>query len=124
MEAMQEYSWPGNVRELLNIVERLAILFPGAELHPREIRRVLPEGEGGLPGDGQTSTNAQPPRADGRPLRTRLEAFECSLIEGALATEGGNVAAAARRLGTDRANLYRRMKRLGIRGEGDGDLDA
>ena len=32
----------------------------------------------------------------------------------ALSAAGGNVAEAARRLATDRANLYRRMKRLGI----------
>nr|NIM50462.1 sigma-54-dependent Fis family transcriptional regulator [Gemmatimonadales bacterium]NIN11749.1 sigma-54-dependent Fis family transcriptional regulator [Gemmatimonadales bacterium]NIQ99196.1 sigma-54-dependent Fis family transcriptional regulator [Gemmatimonadales bacterium]NIS63969.1 sigma-54-dependent Fis family transcriptional regulator [Gemmatimonadales bacterium] len=32
----------------------------------------------------------------------------------AIAEAGGNVADAARRLRTDRANLYRRMRRLGI----------
>ena len=32
----------------------------------------------------------------------------------ALSSAGGNVAEAARRLKTDRPNLYRRMKRLGV----------
>ena len=32
MAALQQYGWPGNVRELNNLVERLAILFPGAEV--------------------------------------------------------------------------------------------
>ena len=32
----------------------------------------------------------------------------------ALSAAGGNVAEASRRLKTDRANLYRRMRRLGI----------
>ena len=36
------------------------------------------------------------------------------MIARALAEAGGNVADAARRLQTDRPNLYRRMKRLGI----------
>jgi two-component system nitrogen regulation response regulator NtrX len=30
----------------------------------------------------------------------------------------GNIAEAARRLQTDRPNLYRRMKRLGVAGDG------
>ncbi len=119
MEAMQEYSWPGNVRELLNIVERLAILFPGAELQSREIRRVLPEGDVQSVAGARPTATPSTTKADGAPLRQRLDTFESSLIEEALANEGGNVAAAARRLGTDRANLYRRMKRLGMRGEGD-----
>jgi two-component system, NtrC family, nitrogen regulation response regulator NtrX len=36
------------------------------------------------------------------------------LITRALSAAGGNVAEAARRLQTDRPNLYRRMRRLGI----------
>ena len=40
------------------------------------------------------------------------------LIARALSAAGGNVAEAARRLSTDRANLYRRMKRLGIEPSG------
>jgi two-component system nitrogen regulation response regulator NtrX len=36
------------------------------------------------------------------------------LITRALSMAGGNVAEAARRLKTDRPNLYRRMRRLGI----------
>jgi two-component system nitrogen regulation response regulator NtrX len=36
------------------------------------------------------------------------------LITRALSVAAGNVAEAARRLKTDRPNLYRRMRRLGI----------
>jgi two-component system nitrogen regulation response regulator NtrX len=36
------------------------------------------------------------------------------MIERALSAAAGNIADAARRLRTDRPNLYRRMKRLGI----------
>lgn len=111
MEVMEAYPWPGNVRELLNIVERLAILSPGSTLEAAEVKRVLPDPEG----KGPTAI----PEGDGRSLRQRLDAFEESLIDGALSAEEGNVAAAARRLGTDRANLYRRMKRLGLRDGGD-----
>jgi transcriptional regulator with GAF, ATPase, and Fis domain len=47
-------------------------------------------------------------------LADKLDTFERTVIARALAEAGGNVADAARRLQTDRPNLYRRMKRLGI----------
>ncbi|NIM51336.1 MAG: nitric oxide reductase transcription regulator, partial [Gemmatimonadales bacterium] len=42
-----------------------------------------------------------------RSLSQVLEAYEADLIRAAIAEAGGNVADAARRLKTDRANLYR-----------------
>ncbi len=48
------------------------------------------------------------------PLATALDAYERQLITEALADTQGNVTEAARRLQTDRPNLYRRMRRLGI----------
>jgi two-component system, NtrC family, nitrogen regulation response regulator NtrX len=96
------YAWPGNVRELANVCERLAILYPGCRAGPRELAAVL---------------SADAPPAAARidlPLHERLDAFERELIEGALAAADGSIAGAARRLQTDRANLYRRMKRLEI----------
>ena len=47
-------------------------------------------------------------------LVEELDRYERTLITRALSAAAGNVAEAARRLATDRANLYRRMKRLGI----------
>ena len=46
-----------------------------------------------------------------------LDRYESEIIETALRNAGGNVAEAARYLNTDRPNLYRRMKRLGVGGE-------
>ncbi len=47
-------------------------------------------------------------------LTEALDQHERELIARALSAARGNVAEAARRLSTDRANLYRRMRRLGI----------
>jgi len=52
------------------------------------------------------------------PLTETLDAYERDLIARSLASSGGNVAEAARRLQTDRPNLYRRMRRLGLAGDG------
>ena len=50
----------------------------------------------------------------GRPLTEALDDFERGLIGAALTQAQGNIAEAARLLHTDRANLYRRMRRLGL----------
>ena len=49
-----------------------------------------------------------------QPLTETLDAYERTLITRAISMAGGTVAEAARRLRTDRPNLYRRMRRLGI----------
>jgi two-component system nitrogen regulation response regulator NtrX len=119
------YRWPGNVSELANIVERLAILHPGAEMTGQQVEDVLivdREGETGLETQPITPTRARVPvttaRGSSAPgptsLAEKLDSFERTVIARALAEAGGNVADAARRLQTDRPNLYRRMKRLGI----------
>jgi DNA-binding NtrC family response regulator len=105
------------VRELMNVVERLAILYSGAAVGAREVGRVLPaRGPGGGASPGYLDS-------DERPLRARLEDYERAIIGGALEASGGSVAEAGRKLQTDRANLYRRMRRLGLR-DGDGSRGA
>jgi two-component system nitrogen regulation response regulator NtrX len=104
------YNWPGNVRELANIVERMAILAAAELLTAADVARVLPQ-------DGPRP--AVTAAADGEPWRDialsdTLDQYERELIAKALSASRGNVAEAARRLQTDRANLYRRMRRLGI----------
>jgi len=111
MEALTRYSWPGNVRELMNILERITILTSGGPVEADEVTRLLPTTG---PGPWATPTYQE---GDPRPLRERLDDFERALIGGALNGARGNMAEAGRRLQTDRANLYRRMKRLGISGE-------
>jgi transcriptional regulator with GAF, ATPase, and Fis domain len=48
-------------------------------------------------------------------LADQLLAVERRLVAMALENCDGNIAAAARTLGLDRANLHRRLKRLGLR---------
>ena len=112
VEALRAYDWPGNVRELVNLVERLSILAPGPTVQPGDVAAVLPGRRAGVPAAGAAPGYVDD---DPRDLRDRLDDYERTLIEGALEAADGNVAEAGRRLKTDRANLYRRMKRLGIR---------
>ena len=106
LDALASYSWPGNVRELANLVERLSILS-GPVVDAPAVRQVIR----GTPSGPPTTPLAS---LLGRPLSDALDEFERGLIAGALAQAQGNMAEAARILQTDRANLYRRMRRLGL----------
>jgi two-component system nitrogen regulation response regulator NtrX len=106
LAALAAYSWPGNIRELANLVERLSILS-GPVVDASAVRQVL---------RGGASSNAigAPSPLLGRSLTEALDEFERSVIVAALSQAQGNMAEAARILQTDRANLYRRMRRLGV----------
>jgi two-component system, NtrC family, nitrogen regulation response regulator NtrX len=107
VDMLVRHPWPGNVRELANIVERLLILAARSEITGDDVRAALPAAEPAAP----VLPN---PSAPGKPLTDQLDEFERTLIARALSASGGNVAEAARSLATDRANLYRRMRRLGL----------
>jgi len=106
LAALVARPWPGNVRELRNAMARLVALVDTEEIGPDHVRRVLDP-----VGPAESSAPGKIPR-----LQDVLEATERSLIERALEVHEGNKAAAARSLGLDRANLHRKMKRLGIEG--------
>jgi two-component system nitrogen regulation response regulator NtrX len=108
---MAAYPWPGNVRELANIVERMAILATAEVITAADVARVLPQ-DGARPAAGPAGSADEPWRDVA--LADTLDRHERELIARALSVSRGNVAEAARRLATDRANLYRRMRRLGI----------
>lgn len=110
IQAMLQYRWPGNVRELANIVERLSILNAGNEIGVDEVRSVIPVKDAS-PHRPQSFPD---PAALDQSLSDTLDEYERLLISRAVSVAGGNIAEAARRLKTDRPNLYRRMKRLGI----------
>ena len=116
MKALSAHDWPGNVRELANAIERLMILYPERPVGADEVGSVLPRIR--VPGSA--------PSVEAGPLSEMLEGYERQLIQSALDAGNGNIAEAARRLRTDRPNLYRRMKRLGIHRESSGDepIDA
>jgi two-component system nitrogen regulation response regulator NtrX len=109
-DALSAYSWPGNVRELANLIERLSILC-GPTVDAGAVRGVLRGGHSVPVASG----------ALGLPLSDALDDFERGMITAAMAQAEGNVAEAARVLQTDRANLYRRMRRLGIEKATEGE---
>ena len=91
-------------------MERLAILHAGGDVDERHVVAVLP-----VAGGVRRMEEPLPdPSALPQSLSDTLDAHERTLIVRALSAAAGNVAEASRRLKTDRANLYRRIRRLGI----------
>ena len=120
LAALTAWSWPGNVRELRNAVERLEIMADGDRIRAADVDRILrgsrpPSGVAAVP----TAAGGEAAAADGRSLREMLEETEKHAIVRALEAAGGTVSEAARRLGLDRANLHRKMRRLGLGKPGD-----
>jgi two-component system nitrogen regulation response regulator NtrX len=113
MNRLCDYPWPGNVRELRNAVERLAILAETDVVDAATLVRLLPE----LTESGDVSIATADDETD---LRGAVEQAERRAIREAIEAAGGNMSEAARRLGIDRANLYRKMKRYQMdKGEGE-----
>ncbi|HVI26035.1 MAG TPA: sigma-54 dependent transcriptional regulator [Xanthomonadaceae bacterium] len=128
--ALQHYPWPGNVRELANLLERLAVLHPGATVRaadlPGRYRAALPEPTEAAPAAGPAAavdpatlspTTSLPPQ--GIDLRSHIANVELELIRAALAQAGGVVAHAAPLLGLRRTTLVEKLRKYGIDREGD-----
>jgi len=122
MAILEGYPWPGNVRELENILSR-AILKASAEYESGEHVIIRPAHLGGdlSPGKDDAPLDPQPPpipKAPGHTLREATKNFQRRVIKAALDRNGGNWAAAARELGTNRSNLHNLATRLNLRKKG------
>jgi two-component system nitrogen regulation response regulator NtrX len=107
-QALQRYYWPGNVRELRNLMERLIIMVPGAEIQEGDLFLQAPP----------SGKNQEAIRWTG-PIREAREAFEREFIRRALQRHGGNISKTAEELQIERRHLYRRMASVGLQKESD-----
>ncbi|EGR0377140.1 nitric oxide reductase transcriptional regulator NorR [Vibrio cholerae] len=115
-----QYPWPGNVRELEHVINRAA-LKAKARQRGRPVTTLKVEDLGELQGPRAAMVE---PTAQDEPmlgewigelgLRDATDEFQRHLISETLTQADFNWAEAARRLQTDRANLTRLAKRLGI----------
>jgi two-component system, NtrC family, response regulator AtoC len=98
---LSAHSWPGNVRELENCLSAAAAIATGAFISVRELPARLQ-----IPALGQEQPLPEESAS--------LEEVEKRYIEVVLRATGWNKALAARKLGIDRATLYRKLLRLGL----------
>ena len=91
--ALESHGWPGNVRELAHVMQRAVLLAKDATIEVADLR--LGERDG-----AQTLENLT------------LEQAERYMIQRALESCGGDVTAAAVKLGMSRSALYRRLEKF------------
>jgi len=104
MRQLLQYNWPGNVRELENLIERLAILFPGQVVSSEG----LPE-KVGQP-KGKIMTSVQIPE-EGISFKNVVSDFENELILKALEKTAWNKNKAASLLKLNRTTLVEKIKK-------------
>ncbi len=100
---LDQYPWQGNVRELKNLMERLHVMVQGSTIEEADIPQPYnPQSPGSDRPDGRwvyTMDNLEDAR----------RAFEQEYIRKKVADEKGDVAAAAKRMGTSVAFINKRL---------------
>jgi len=118
-QALGHYAWPGNVRELEHQIAR-AVLKAKKRLSgsARKDMLVLMADDFDLPAaktvEAELPESPDPTRSTPVDYKAAVDDYKRELLESALIQHRGNVTAAARSLGLDRANLARLAARLGV----------
>jgi DNA-binding NtrC family response regulator len=98
---LENHPFPGNIRELKNIIERALIQCEGSTILPVHITLARPQTPNAPDEAGQQTFQDLP---------LNLKDAENTLIRRALEQSHGNIAAAARLLGTNRPRIYSFLK--------------
>jgi DNA-binding NtrC family response regulator len=111
MGLLMAHQWPGNIRELRNVLERGAVVSTSNVIQPENL--------------GLSEPVRAPPPSEGPSALATLEEVEKRHIAFVLGEVHGNVTQAARTLGIDRATLYNKIKKYGLRkSEGEEEPQA
>jgi two-component system nitrogen regulation response regulator NtrX len=114
MAVLQAHSWPGNVRQLRNIVERLLILASD-DVTEAVTADLLP---GDLGAGAAWTGNKGGDLVISLPLREAREIFERDYLLAQINRFGGNISRTATFIGMERSALHRKLKSLGVGGNG------
>ncbi len=131
VEALCECPWQGNVRELANLVERLAIMYPGGVIDVKDLPQryrgkglsIGPNATDSLTANEQSNDAVVNPVGGAIPgggvdLKEHLRKTEMTLIQHALEESNGVVAKAADFLNMRRTTLVEKMRKHGMQRDG------
>jgi len=124
LSALSGHPWPGNVRELGNLVERLAVMYPGRTVRaadlPAQYARLAPVIEFPQPvATREPLDGGVKLTHEGIDLREHLAGIEIALIRQALARADGVVAHAAKILKLQRTTLVEKLRKYGMGAEAE-----
>ncbi len=108
--ALVAHQWPGNVRELKQRIESAVAMAESQSIDVRDLGLIRDDTS--LPSLDPFEKYYDLPLTEGR--EHLVEEFERAMVQRALASESGNISAAARRLGIHRQSLQQKMKLLGL----------
>jgi len=122
MDLLAACPWPGNVRELRNAVEHAVAASGGGPILPSHLPERVRRGEAAAPPGGECAEALLARYVDrleaegpGR-FRVALAEVEKAFIRRALEAAGGNLSAAAERLGIHRNTLRAKIQEYGLEG--------
>ena len=101
IDMLLSYHWPGNVRELESCIERAVLVSTDDVIHPHHMPPTIQTAE--------TSGTATPGS-----LKDLVEAYERDVLRDVLKSSRGNVASAARALGSTPRIIGYKVKSYGI----------
>ncbi|GKT09313.1 sigma-54 dependent transcriptional regulator [Desulforhabdus sp. TSK] len=111
LDIVTEHDWPGNIREFANTLERAVIMSSGAILSAQDMRMTL-------------SNRPYPPHGDDKAapisLGETLDNVERNLILNALRKCGGKQCGAAKLLGLNPKNLWKKIQKHGLQESNEG----
>ena len=124
LSALSGHAWPGNVRELGNLMERLAVMYPGRTVRaqdlPAQYARLAPVVEFPQPAAQRAPSDGGVQLThEGIDLREHLAGIEIALIRQALARADGVVAHAAKILKLQRTTLVEKLRKYGMGNEAE-----
>ncbi len=103
---LESYHWPGNVRELRNVIERMVVLSEHSVISAADLPEVIRE----VPPRPVSSTSLVDIFSE-REESSTLNEMEKRVLAEALESCGGNISAAARKLGITRNTMRYRLKK-------------
>ncbi|MDD3288299.1 MAG: sigma-54 dependent transcriptional regulator [Alphaproteobacteria bacterium] len=113
--ALQSYNWPGNVRQLRNAMEWVLIMAQGDANDPVRADMLPPEITSSAPTVLRWEKGGE---IMGLPLRDAREMFEREYLLAQVTRFGGNISRTATFIGMERSALHRKLKLLGVHGNG------
>ncbi len=99
---LNSHDWPGNIRELRNFTERLFFICDRDEINRDFASKLMSSGDHATDEDQFSEKNI---------LKRNVAGFEKNFLKINLRQSGGNISELARKLGMDRGNLYKKLKK-------------